>query len=89
MRPTIGEQIAKAIERERIHHLGDCVCVICGAYRTAARIARAPRVGDAPSAGCFTPPTAEELVALPRCATCGGVYPLECPPHVPASSESS
>jgi hypothetical protein len=33
-------------------------------------------------AGCFTPPTPEQVAALPRCATCGGIYPLECPPHV-------
>jgi hypothetical protein len=31
-------------------------------------------------AGCFTR-TQEEIDSLPRCATCGGIYPLECPPH--------
>jgi hypothetical protein len=39
--------------------------------------------GDAESdAGCFMPPTPEQIAALPRCATCGGIYPLDCPPHV-------
>lgn len=39
--------------------------------------------GDAErDAGCFMPPTPEQIAALPRCATCGGIYPLDCPPHV-------
>lgn len=32
--------------------------------------------------GCFDPPTADEIASFPRCATCGGIYPLQCPPHV-------
>lgn len=32
------------------------------------------------SAECFL--IADEINALPRCTTCGGVYGLECPPHV-------
>ena len=28
--------------------------------------------------------TPEEIATLPRCATCGGIYGAECPPHATA-----
>jgi len=39
--------------------------------------------------GCFEPPTAAEVETFPRCATCGGIYPIECPPHLLAQAGDS